>query len=155
MAKGNTKKKKTIAHLAEEVGGSLNERQKLFAILYTTDKNCFGNATSAYKKAYNLTDAQYKSANVNSHRLIVNDSVQAFIKKFLEERFNEECVDKELAKVINQDKDLHAKNSAIQEFNKLQARILTKVDVTSNGKTIHQIVGMKIIKDDDKKAKKS
>ena len=151
MAKTKAKRKKTNAHLIEEIGNELNERQKLFALLYTTDKNCFGNATSSYKSAYNLTDAQYKAANANAHRLIVNESIQRFIKKFLADRFNEESVDAEMNKVIHQDKDLHAKNSAISEFNKLKARIQTKVDLTSGGKSFAQIVGMKIIRDDTAK----
>lgn len=151
MAKTKLKKKKTLAHIVEEIGKNLNERQKLFAVLYTTDKNCFGNATASYKKAYNLTDKQFNHAGVNAHHLLRNPKIKDFIGKFLDEAFNEVSVDKELTKVIQQEKDLHAKMSGIQEFNKLKARIQTKVDLTSGGKPFAQIVGMKIIKDDTAK----
>lgn len=141
-AKKSSRKKKII-HTIEEFGSDLTERQRLFAILYTTDKICFGNATLAYKRAYNLNDKQFNTAGVSAHRLIRNDKVQAFISKFLQESFNNAAADNELAKVINQDKDLHAKNAAIKEFNALKQRITEKIDITSKGQTI---VGINYVK---------
>ncbi|MES2060250.1 MAG: terminase small subunit [Patescibacteria group bacterium] len=126
-----TSKKKSKKHQIEDITDILSERQALFAILYTTDKTCFGNATLAYKRAYNLKDSQYNAAGVSAYHLLRNPKMQAFIKKFLQDRFNSASIDNEISKVATQDRDLHAKMRAIEEFNKLKQRI-TDTPITIN-----------------------
>lgn len=118
-----SKKRKVQKKLIDKIGEELNEKQKLFAILYTTDRECFGNASKAYRTAYNLTPKQYKAGKVSAHHSLTNPNLKAFIKEYLKEGFVDEAVDQEIAKVIKQDKDLIAKNTAIKEYNKLKQRI--------------------------------
>lgn len=121
--KGKTKKSKAI-ELIEAVGEELSERQKLFCILYTTDKSCFGNAAASYAEAYGLTEAQRKKmARQCGYKLLTNTYVKAFTDKFLSLGFTDAAVDNELAKIIHQNKQLQPKIQAISEYNKLRGRI--------------------------------
>lgn len=119
-----TKKARKEAEKIEEITSSLNERQKLFAQLYTTDKFCFGNASKSYAEAYNFTPTQAKKmARQMGYKLLTNTYIQKYIKEFLHKRFDDNHVDRETTKIITQDKDLKAKVSAISEYNKVKNRI--------------------------------
>ncbi len=133
MKKKKTKKRNRLKHIADAVSESLNEKQKLFCELYIVDKDCFGNASKAYRTAYSLTPTQYKSAEVSAHRLLRNDKLKKYINHLLDSQFNDKAVDRQLSKVIEQDKDLPAKVTAIKEFNKLKQRIIEKTDLTTGG----------------------
>lgn len=135
---GKVKSKKAREEI-EKLSASLNDRQKLFCILYTTDKFCFGNATKSYIEAYNLQKEQYESARRMGYHLLTNIHIKKFISKFLDEQLKEEAVDRQLAKVVTQDKDLRSKVAAITEYNKLKARITEKHDITSDGEPIAAI----------------
>lgn len=125
MAKKKSKFSRSKAtQLVEEVGKELNEQQKLFAILYTTDKNCFGNASAAYAEAYNLNPTQRKkTARQLGYQLLSNIYIKDFIKTFLSASFTDLAVDNELSKIIHQNKQLQPKIQAIAEYNKLKSRI--------------------------------
>jgi hypothetical protein len=59
------------------------------------------------------------------------------INELLQETgFSEVAVDKQLSFLIHQQADFKSKLGAIQEFNKLKARIQSKLDVTTGGKPI-------------------
>lgn len=129
MGKKIRNSRKRNAEKTDDITESLNERQKLFCNLYISDKECFGNASKAYRTAYGMSPAQYRSANVNAHRLLTNANIRAYINKTLDESFNNESVDRELSKIIAQDKDLVSKGMMIKEFNKLKQRITDKSEV--------------------------
>lgn len=119
----------------ESISVVLNPRQELFCQLYIGDRECFGNATKAYAKAYDIED--------NDSTLRASASIEMrfpYIKKriseLLEEYINDTVVDIELASVIKQNKELSSKVAAIREYNKLKQRIVEKTDITSGGKPI-------------------
>lgn len=121
--KGNIRKRAELM-LEEQVGEELTDRQKLFCILYTSDKYCFGNAAASYAEAYGLTENQRKtSARRMGYRLLTNVHIRSFTSNMLKLGFTDEMVDNELAKVIHQNKSLQPKVQAISEYNKLRGRI--------------------------------
>lgn len=130
--KGKSKRNQAI-QLIEEVGEELSDRQKLFAILYTTDKTCFGSPAASYAEAYALSEKQRKTtARQLGYKLLTNVYVKRFVSEFLKLGFTDEAVDNELAKVIHQNKQLQPKIQAISEYNKLRARIKDDVPLTQN-----------------------
>lgn len=132
MGKLKGKREQALA-LIEEVGEELSERQKLFAILYTTDKYCFGNAAAAYAEAYGLSATQKKKmARQCGYKLLTNTYVKEFTDKFLKMGFTDAAVDNELSKVIMQDKSMQPKVQAISEYNKLRGRIGDGGPITQN-----------------------
>lgn len=117
----------------------LNARQELFCQLYATHEEFFGNGTQAYIEAYN-PDREgnwYKSAQASASRLLSNVKIIERINTILEQTgFNEAFVDKQLSFLIAQHDDKSVKLGAIKEFNALKARIIKKLDLTTNGKDI-------------------
>lgn len=158
-AKRPKRKKVTVKQVAkamEEIGIELNERQKLFCTLYLSDKWCFANATQSYAEAYQLNKKSQKQMNTarqNGYKLLTNTHIRAYMDKMLEAQLEEAAVDKELARIVQQNKDLHAKNGAISEYNKLKGRIKTKL-VDDDGKAI-QVVGFFIHAPDKKQTTKA
>lgn len=130
--KGKSRRQRAI-ELIEEVSIELTERQKLFCILYTTDKACFGNAAASYAEAYGLNDSQRKKMGRQcGYKLLTNTYVKDFTDKFLKLGFTDDAVDNELAKIIHQNKQLQPKIQAISEYNKLRSRIKDDVPLTQN-----------------------
>lgn len=66
----------------------LNDKQKLFCILYT---RCF-NATKAYQKAYG---ADYRTAASNAYRMMENDGIKREISRLKQNRLNREMLSEE------------------------------------------------------------
>lgn len=128
--------KKKSRHIADLISEKLNEKQKLFCELYTLDKNCFGNASKAYRTAYNLTPSQYKAGEVSAHHLLRNPKLEKYISHLLSSQYNDKKIDNELSKTIFQNKDLQTKINGIKEYNKLKSRIVEKTDLTSKGDRI-------------------
>jgi len=124
------KKTKKKSKIPDAISEQLNEKQKLFCYLYVTDRTCFGNATASYRTAYGLTKKQYDSSKSNAHRLLTNGYIKDYVNSLLDESFNEVAVDRELSRVMKQNKDLQSKSVAIKEFNKLKARIFERSEVT-------------------------
>lgn len=124
----------------ELVTADLNENQKIFVWFYVNDKDCFGSATKAYKKAYKCaTDV----ANTSGPRLLRNVQIQAYKNKMLDDYLSNEHIDRELAYVATQNKDTQSKVAAIRELNKVKGRATEKVDITSQGQSI---VGINYVK---------
>lgn len=67
-------------------GSGLTEQRKLFCLYYTQNHN----ATKSYMMAY---DVDYKSANANASRLMVNDSIRDEIKRIKQARINDWLID--------------------------------------------------------------
>lgn len=80
----NVATQKAVEQLDDNSG--LSEQRKLFCLYYTQNHN----ATKSYMMAY---DADYKSANANASRLMVNDSVRAEIKRIKEARRRDWLID--------------------------------------------------------------
>jgi len=108
----------------------LTPKQKLFCQLFATDENCFGNGTQAYLKAFSTKKhpVTYKTARVESHRLLTNPNVSAESRKLMDIFISNEVVDAELATVILQYADLSSKVAAIREYNKVKGRITEKIE---------------------------
>ncbi len=118
----NSKALKAAIH--DVVTSDLNERQKLFCLLYTTDALCFGNATRSYITAYDLrTDKQKKSARQLGYQLLTNNYIKVHIDKMRKAVFTDKGVDNIIAETMQQRKDLHARMSAVKEYNKLAKRV--------------------------------
>lgn len=120
-----TIKSKVKAIIPKRVG--LTTKQEMFAQLYASDREFFGNGVESYAEAYNiaLTDPkQYKVAAAGASRLLANVGVLERINEIMElGTLNDEFVDKQLAFVITQNADFSAKIQGIREYNKLKRRI--------------------------------
>ena len=111
--KTNTKKNKP-----------LNPKWELFCYLYARDSRCIGNATQAYIEAYELSKEQYESATRSGSRLLRSVEVRDRVRELLDESLEHKQVDRELLKVILQERDLNAKVSAIREYNRIFVRFV-------------------------------
>lgn len=139
MGKKIRNSRKRNAHKDDPLSEQLTEKQKLFCELYLFDRECFGNASKAYRIAYGLTPAQYKASRVSAHNNLTKPNIKAYINKLLDDSFNTQTIDRETSKIITQNKDLVSKGMMIKEFNKLKQRITEKTDVTSGGEPIKSI----------------
>lgn len=129
--------------IEEETRPKLNPKQELFCQLYAKNREFFGNATKAYAVAYGIDTEdkdKYRSAKSAAFTLLTNIDIVNRCKELLSVLTNEE-VDQELAYIVRQNYELPSKIAAIREWNKLHTRITDKVDLTSGGQKIAQIVG--------------
>lgn len=101
----------------------LNPKQEKFCQLYASDKEFFGNGVESYLEAYSLPPNRYNTALANASRLLTNASVLARINELLDIILSDEVVDKELAFVVLQKKDLSSKVQAIREYNRVRKRV--------------------------------
>lgn len=106
---------------------NLTQKQELFAQLYASDREFFGNGVESYIEAYDVDLSKpnaYNSAGSAASRLLRNVKVLERINELLElGQLNDEFVDKQLAFVITQNADFSAKIQGIREYNKLKRRI--------------------------------
>ena len=103
---------------------TLNEKQKLFCKLYTSDREFFGNGLQAYMEAYNIPSFKWKSAATAATRLLKNDKVLQYVNSLLELRgLNDGFVDKQLEFLVTQHADFKSKLGAIREYNQLKKRV--------------------------------
>lgn len=126
---------KAIPVFKTKSGHKLTPQQELFCQLYASDKEFFGNGVQSYIEAYDIDTS--KPGWYNSAKSGASDNLtKAYILERIEEIFeahglNDTFVDKQLEKLIVQDADFNAKMKAIQEYNKLKARIVEKKDITA------------------------
>lgn len=151
--KDKKRKKRTNKQIAKEIpkeniGESLTFKQELFCKIFATSREFFGNGVQAYIEAYKPSQkgkSWYRSAQVCASRLLSNVIICQKIDSLLElGGLNDVSIDKHLLYVVTQYEDLNAKMKAIVEYNKLKQRVTNKVDLTSNGKELESITGMKI-----------
>lgn len=128
----------------EEIKESLNLRQEKFCQLYATSKEFFGNGVESYLEVYDVDRNKpnwYSIACASASRLLSNEKIVNRINAILEQTgFNDAFVDKELSFLITQHADFQTKLGAIKEYNKLKQRIQDKLDLTSKGEKIVNIV---------------
>lgn len=137
----------------------MNPRQELFCQLYSNQ--LFGNATLSYSAAYGIRldglsheakydksgkmisespyAKKYSTCSVNGNRLLTSAKITARYRELLRERMKPEEVDSEHAKIIFQDDDVGAKLGGIREYNRVNGRVMDKVDITSGGEPIRGI----------------
>jgi|CXWL01.1.fsa_nt_gi hypothetical protein len=106
----------------------LNPKQELFCQLFVRDSRFIGNATRAYLQAYELPDERYESALRCSSRLLIKVDIRKRVNELLDACLQHEIVDRELAFVILQSKDLAAKVAAIKEYNRLRDRAADHIE---------------------------
>ena len=89
----------------------LTAKEELFCRLFASDKECFGNGTQAYIKAFSTKEKKptYGTARVKAHELLTKDNVIARIRELMDVYISDEVVDAELAKVILQWADIPSK----------------------------------------------
>lgn len=116
-------------------GHKLTPQQELFCQLYASDKEFFGNGVQSYIKAYGIDTSKpgwYGSAKSGAWENLTKPYILERIEEIFEAHgLNDTFVDKQLEKLIVQDADFNAKMKAIQEYNKLKARIIEKKDITA------------------------
>lgn len=147
--KTTTKKKKTVKKIAQittKSGHKLTPQQELFCQLYAGEREFFGNGVQSYIEAYNVDQSKpnwYKTARACASELLTKPNILERIDEIFEAHgLNDQFVDKQLEKLIVQDADFSAKMKAIQEYNKLKARITEKKDITSGGEKIDMPVAL-------------
>lgn len=125
-----SKKDLETFHIEEKIGKKLKARQELFCVLYSGrgGKYCFANATTAYMEAYDLTEKQADSARSSGYRLLTNVHILKRIKRLMKQTMAPATVNFELAKIIYQDSDLHAKLGAIAQYHKVMGKEPPKDD---------------------------
>jgi hypothetical protein len=107
----------------------LKPKEELFCQYYARSGQAFGNQTKSYALAFGKDFGNKKQSELcssMSNRLLGKVKIYRRCEQLLNEKINNEVVDKELAKVIKQSENLHAKVSAISEYNKVRGRITTK-----------------------------
>lgn len=109
------RKSKKIDLISEE----LNEKQKLFCFLFVFDKDCFGNATRAYQKAYQCS---YEAAKNRGNQLLTNAHIIKYKNWLLDQMYDDKEIDRILIRNMAQIKDLQASNTAAKELNRVKAR---------------------------------
>ena len=108
----------------------LNAEQDMFCRLYASDKEFFGNGVQSYIKAYGLDfkkKSDYNTAKSNAYKLLTNtDILKRIDELYVDGGLNDQFVDKQLLKLINQDADFTNKLGALKEYNRLKKRIEEK-----------------------------
>lgn len=130
------KKNKTTAKIFQTRSGhKLTPQQELFCKLYASDKEFFGNGVQSYIEAYGVDTSKkgwYAVACSGAHENLTKPHILERINEIFEAHgLNDTFVDKQLEKLIVQDADFNTKMKAIQEYNKLRARITEKKDVSA------------------------
>ena len=108
--------------MGKKLINGLTPKQEKFCQLYARDRDCFGNGTQAYKKAFKPKKT-YGSIRTEAYKLLTNPRITERIRELLDIYISDEVVDKELGEVILQSGDLSAKVSAIREYNKVKGRL--------------------------------
>lgn len=128
----------------EEIKESLNLRQEKFCQLYATSREFFGNGVESYLEVYDVDRNKpnwYSIACASASRLLSNEKIINRINAILEQTgFNDAFVDKELSFLITQHADFQTKLGAIKEYNKLKQRIQDKLDLTTKGEKIVNLI---------------
>ncbi len=112
---------------------SLTPKQERFCVLYTKDKECFGNGSKAYIEAYSIDPTKKGSLNAarsSASELLTNPNILERIRELTASfKVTDEVVDQELSFLISQRADFTAKIRAISEYNKLRGRISHRLQI--------------------------
>ena len=109
--------------MGKKLKNGLTAKQELFCRYFATDRDCFGNGTQAYIKAFKPKKNTYKTVRKYASDLLTKPDITNRIRELLDIYISDEVVDKELGTVILQYGDLPSKVSAIREYNKVKGRL--------------------------------
>lgn len=116
--------------MGKHIKGNLNLRQEKFCILYSSNKEFFGNGVESYLAVYNVNRNNpnwYNTAKAAASRLLTNVNLIERIRVILEETgLNDSFIDKQLEFLITQNISMSAKLAAIKEYNRSRRRITNK-----------------------------
>lgn len=103
---------------------NLTAEQKKFCEVYVTAE-FFCNWVESYLEVYKLdTINARKTASVNASKLLSQDKILKYIDSLIDSAWlNDQFVDKQLLKLIQQDSEKNVKLWAIKEYNILKVRI--------------------------------
>jgi hypothetical protein len=114
----------------------LNINQEAFCQYYTGGGEYFGNGVWSYILAYKLKvplisyselnefqKKKYDNARADAAQLLAKGNIRNRCDELLDALIKDEIVDRELAKVIMQNKELSAKVAAIKEYNQVKNRV--------------------------------
>lgn len=137
----------------------LTPKERLFCYYYAKSTQAFGNGTLAYALAFgkNIDEEMYEErlgidykdkneikvktkkvrrvCSVMATRLLAKANIHDAIEKLLNDKIDHDIVDRELAKVIMQNKNQRAKVAAISEYNKVNGRITGKIKLKFEGQS--------------------
>ncbi len=109
----------------------LTPKDELFCQYYSRGgSGTFGNARKSYAMAFDKkieTEKQKALCDNLAGRLLGKVVVLNRCNELLDKLINDDVADRELAYTMAQRENLHAKVSAIGEFNKVRGRITTKI----------------------------
>jgi len=120
-----------------EAAAALTHQQRQFAEYYAFSESS-GNAVQCYIQSHpekidsmRHLKSWYARASILASQQLKNPKVLKYLNELIKFHVvNNNIVDQHLANVIVQHTDKHAKIKAIQEWNRLQQRIVDKVEVT-------------------------
>lgn len=136
----------------------LTLQQERFCINYAQNMELFGNATLSYAEAYGYDldnadktrsidekgneikgtseyDRMYNICASGGSQNIIKLNIQKRIRTLLNEMMQNDVIDARLIEIILKGNDADSLR-ALQEYNKLKQRIVTKIDHTSKGEEI-------------------
>lgn len=122
-----------------EVQKKLKPKQEEFCRMYATHTEFFGNGVQSYIEVYNPDTSKqnwYDTARSVASEMLTNPNILSRINELLDLTLNDAHVDKQLALVITQNADYRSKVQAIDQYNKVRGRIISKLDLTSKGKQV-------------------
>ena len=110
---------------------TLTAEQKKFCETYVTAE-FFCNGVESYLEAYKLDKLKDRqTAASNAYKLLSQTKILNYIDSLLDSAWlNDQFVDKQLLKLIQQDSEKSTKLWAIKEYNTLKQRISNKLEVS-------------------------
>lgn len=108
----------------KNLGKQLTAEQKQFCEIYVTSE-FFCNGTESYLEVYNIDPIKDRqTASSNAYKLLSQAKILDYIDSLLDSNgLNDQFVDKQLLKLIQQDSEKNVKLWAIKEYNILKLRI--------------------------------
>ena len=110
-------------------GDKLLPKEELFCQYYANGGETFGNGRKSYALAFGKeidTDKRKNVVDQLAWRALSKVKIIDRCNELLDKRISDEVIDRELAFVAGQRENLHAKVSAISEYNKVRGRITQK-----------------------------
>ena len=128
----------------------LTPQEESFCVLYSSDKEFFGNGTQSYIEAFDVTVGKgkgmqsYEYCRWRASMLLKNKKILKRINEIYEAGgLNDAHVDKQLELLITQNAEYRPKLGAIQEYNKLKKRTIDTVQ------HLHAFSDIKGLSDDE------
>lgn len=134
LARHRKQKHSKDAKAVEELKSKLTPEREAFCMLYSSDREFFGNGVQSYIEAFDIQvvnkpdpddphQKTYQACRQQAHLLLTNRDILERINEIYEGRgLNDSFVDKQLEFVITQNAEFNPKVRAIQEYNKLKKR---------------------------------